>query len=92
MKIRFEYNYNIEFLFRTHSELSIKGSGIWDVDEESFAYEFFKDDKTIEEYCLKYFDDEQLLSDLNDNSIKFNPEDLKQLENFCNSYKDEFVY
>ena len=91
MNIRFEYRYNMEFCFRTHSEITIKGLGIWDVDEESFAYEFSNnysnEEETFEEYCLRYLY-EELLEDLNDDSIKFNLDDLKLLENYCNDETD----
>lgn len=84
MRIRFEYNYNMEFFFRTHSEITIKGNGIWDVDEEELALEYDNSEiENFEEFCLKYFYDE-LLDDLNDDSIKFNLDDLKLLENYCN--------
>lgn len=91
MRIRFEYNYNMEYYFHTYSELTINGSGIWDLDEQNFASEVYsnkKDDETFEEYCLNYFDNEL---NLYDNSIKFNLEDLKQLENYCNNESDRYL-
>ena len=88
MQIRFEYNYNMEFLFRTHSELTIKGDGIWAVDELELALEYGNSEvEYFEEFCLKYFYDE-LLNDLNDDSIKFNSDDLKQLEQFVIEYNE----
>lgn len=86
MQIRFEYNYNMEFLFRTHSELTIKGDGIWTVDEQELALEYNNSKiKNFEEFCLNYFYNE-LLSDSNNDSIKFNSDDLKQLEQFIIEY------
>ena len=88
MQIRFEYNYNMEFIFRTHSELTIKGDGIWTVDEYELALEYDNSKvENFEEFCLKYFYDE-LLNDINDDSIKFNSDDLKQLEQFIIEYNE----
>jgi len=82
MQIRFKYNYNMEFLFRTHSELTIKGNGIWTVDAQELALEYDNSEiENFEEFCLNYFYN-RLLEDLNDDSIKFNSDDLKQLEEF----------
>lgn len=76
----------MEFIFQTHSELIIKGDGIWIVDEYELALEYDKSEvKNFEEFCLKYFYDE-LLNDLNDDSIKFNSDDLKQLEQLIIKY------
>lgn len=86
MQIRFEYNYNMEFIFQTHSELTIKGNGIWAVDEQELALEYNNSEiENFEEFCLSYFYNE-LLNDLNDDSIKFNSNDLKQLEQFIVEY------
>lgn len=86
MQIRFEYNYNMEFIFQTYSELTIKGDGIWTVDEQELALEYNNSEiENFEEFCLSYFYNE-LLNDLNDDSIKFNSNDLKQLEQFIVEY------
>lgn len=87
MIIRFEYNYNMEYLLTAHSKLTIEGTGEWDVNEEEFAEEFLtskEDYKTFEDYCLNYF---WMTLDINDNAIKFNSKDLEVLEKYCKEYQ-----
>lgn len=85
MRIRFEYNYNMEYYLKTVSFITIKGQGVWDVAEYNLASEYINSDfENVKEFCLNYFYTEL---DIDDHSIEFNKTDLQELEEYFEEYK-----
>lgn len=83
MIIRFEYNYNMEYWYKTYSNMSIKGQGEWNVDEDELSLEYSKSNcEDFEDFINNYFDREL---DINPDYIHFNEENLNELKKYCNA-------
>ena len=91
MKIRFEYDYCMEFILKTHSNLIISGKGEWYVDEIDLAEEYCVSDNCIEsiDFIKNYFYTE--LDEDPDNFI-FNSDDIESLCKFLEDYKADNYY
>ena len=91
MKVRFEYNCCIEFIFKTHSDLSISGKGEWNVDEIDLAEEYCDRDDCIEsiDFIKNYF---YIELDKDPDNFIFNSDDIKSLCEFLENYKADNYY
>ena len=90
MKIKFKYNYNIEFCLKTNSNLVISGEGEWNVDEIDLAEEYCESDyESPIDFIKNYF-----WIDLNydPDYFIFDSDDIKLLNEFLKHYKTENIY
>ena len=85
MKIKFDYNYSMEFCLRTYSVLSIKGKGEWNVDEDELIEEWNPKEHDIIDFIKEYF---WMTLDVNPDSIIFDKEDLDELVKYMKMYKE----
>lgn len=85
MRIRFDYKKDVSFYLKTASDISIEGKGIWDVDEWDLSEEYNVSDLNFEDFIKDYF---WMTLDIDPDCIKFNTLDMKDLEEFCNAYKE----
>lgn len=91
MKVRFEYNYNAEFYFKTFSNLAISGKGEWYVDEIDLAEEYCINNDNIEsiDFIKNYFWEEL---DKDPDNFIFNSNDIESLSEFLECYKADNNY
>ena len=81
MRIRFEYNYKMEYCLTTYSYMFIKGLGEWNVAEDELSIEYSKSKcKDFKYFIEDYFDGEL---DIDSDCIHFNEEDLNELKKYC---------
>ena len=83
MIIRFEYNYDMEYWYKTYSNISIKGQGEWDVAEDELSLEYSKSKYKDFKYFIEDYFDREL--DIDPDYIHFNEEDLNKLKKYCNA-------
>lgn len=79
MIVRFNYNYDMEYCFRIYSNISIQGTGEWDVDEDELSLKYQSSDLEFLDFLLEYFDSELDIH----GDIEFNTEDFEKLYNYC---------
>lgn len=86
MKIRFKYDYYMEFILKTHSNLIISGKGEWNVDEIELAEEYCVNNDYIKsiDFIKNYF---WITLDKNPDNLIFNSDDIKLLCEFLEYYK-----
>ena len=89
MKIRFEYNYCMEFILKTYSNLTISGKGEWDVDEIDLAEEYCVNNDCIEsiDFIKNYF---WITLDKDPDNFIFNLDDIESLCEFLEYYKADY--
>ena len=89
MTVRVNFKYDMEFYMKTWSELNIKGTGFWEVDEEQLAEEFHDSEyDDFKEFLEFYFKDFSGL-DLDDSiELTVNEDDFKKLENEMKYYEN----
>lgn len=85
MIIRFNYKYEMEYIFKTRSSLNITGSGYWYVNVLELAEEFCKSDEDFNVFLENYFYNELDIK----GQIEFNEENIKNLSEYCIKYKNE---
>lgn len=85
MKIRFDYEYQMEYILKTWSDLHIKGEGEWNVNVYELSEEFCTSDLEFDDFLREYFQEELNI----EGEVVFNKEDIKVLSEYCIEYKNE---
>lgn len=86
MTVKVKFEYKMEYINKTWSDLAINGSGFWQVNEEDLAWEFNDSDfDNFKEFLEDYFVSFSGL-DLGDIVLTVDEDDLKRLENEVRMY------
>ena len=86
MTVKVKFEYKMEYLLKTWSNLEVNGTGFWQVDEEELAGEFNDSGYTdFKEFLDSYFTDFNGL-DLDIIVLTVDEDDLKCLENEVRMY------
>ena len=86
MTVKVKFEYQMEYINKTWSDLTIKGSGFWQVNEEDLAWEFNDSDfDNFKEFLEDYFVSFKGL-DLDDIILTVDEDDFKRLENEVRMY------
>ena len=90
MKIKFKYNYNMEFCLKTYSNLVISGEGEWNIDEIDLAKEYCESDyESPIDFIENYF---WIELSIDPDYFIFDSDDIKLLNEFLKHYKTENTY
>ena len=85
MKIKFDYNYSMEFCFKTHSLLLIKGKGEWNVEADELTEEWNPKERDAIDFIEEYF---WIMLNIDPDSIIFDKEDLDRLVKYMKTYNE----